>query len=64
MGIIFFFSLGLAAALILVGMLFVMTKRILVRRQRFAAVTGYLPYISSLVITILGIFMIKRSIVF
>jgi ABC-type nickel/cobalt efflux system permease component RcnA len=64
MGIIFFFSLGLAAALILVGMLFVMTKRILAGGRRFAAVTRYLPYASSLVITILGIFMIKSSVVF
>jgi ABC-type nickel/cobalt efflux system permease component RcnA len=59
LGIIFLFSLGLASALILVGMVIVTTKRLLLKRRRFAAVAAYVPYVSSLLITFLGVLMIQ-----
>ena len=61
MGIIFFFSLGLAAALILTGMLLVLTRRLLGRNRGFALIEEYLPRASSLFIIALGILMIKSS---
>jgi ABC-type nickel/cobalt efflux system permease component RcnA len=61
MGIIFFFSLGLAAALILTGTLLVLTRRMLGRNRGFALIEEYLPRASSLFIMALGILMIKSS---
>ena len=58
MGIIFLFSLGLASALILVGMAIVFTKRLLQGQRRLGFIVGFLPYISSLFITGLGVLMI------
>jgi ABC-type nickel/cobalt efflux system permease component RcnA len=58
MGIIFLFSLGLAFALILVGMVIVFTRRILGGQRRLGFIVGYLPYISSLFITGVGVLMI------
>ncbi|MDR2103368.1 MAG: sulfite exporter TauE/SafE family protein [Treponema sp.] len=58
MGIILFFSMGLAFALILVGMVIVFTKRILTGQKGLASIAAYIPYVSSLVITVLGILMV------
>jgi ABC-type nickel/cobalt efflux system permease component RcnA len=57
MGIIFLFSLGLAFALILVGMIIVFTKRLLQGQRKLGLIVGYLPYVSSLFITGLGVLM-------
>jgi ABC-type nickel/cobalt efflux system permease component RcnA len=59
LGIIFLFSVGLAAALILVGIAIVLTKRLLLRQRRLAGVAQYIPYLSSLLITALGVLMIQ-----
>jgi ABC-type nickel/cobalt efflux system permease component RcnA len=59
LGIIFLFSVGLAAALILVGIAIVLTKRLLLRQRRIAGVAQYIPYVSSLLITALGVLMIQ-----
>ncbi|MDR1970407.1 MAG: sulfite exporter TauE/SafE family protein [Treponema sp.] len=64
MGIIFIFSLGLALALILVGMIIVFTKGLLVRQKKLGFAARYVPYISSLVITFLGLLMIRSSLKF
>jgi ABC-type nickel/cobalt efflux system permease component RcnA len=58
MGIIFLFSLGLAFALILLGMIVVLTKRLVTGQKRLGFIAGYFPYISSLFITGLGVLMI------
>jgi ABC-type nickel/cobalt efflux system permease component RcnA len=58
MGIILFFSMGLAFALILVGMAIVFTKRLLTGQKRFRFFIAYVPYISSLFITLLGVLMV------
>jgi ABC-type nickel/cobalt efflux system permease component RcnA len=58
MGIILFFSMGLAFALIMVGMVIVFTKRLLTGKKRLAALITYIPYVSSLFITLLGVLMV------
>jgi ABC-type nickel/cobalt efflux system permease component RcnA len=58
MGIILLFSVGLAFALIMMGMVVVATKRLLTGQKRLSAVINYLPYISSLFITLLGVLMV------
>jgi ABC-type nickel/cobalt efflux system permease component RcnA len=61
MGIILFFSLGLAFALILVGMIIVFTKGLLARQGKLGFAARCVPYISSLVITLLGLLMFRGS---
>ncbi|MDR3160945.1 MAG: sulfite exporter TauE/SafE family protein [Spirochaetaceae bacterium] len=58
MGIIFLFSLGLAFALLLVGMIIVFTKRLISGQRRLGRIAAFLPYLSSLLITGLGVLMI------
>jgi ABC-type nickel/cobalt efflux system permease component RcnA len=58
MGIILFFSMGLALALILVGMVIVFSKGLLRGQKGLAGIAAYIPYVSSLVITILGVLMV------
>jgi sulfite exporter TauE/SafE len=62
MGLILFFSLGLAFALVMVGMIIVTTKRLLTGRKGLSRIIQYLPYISSLFITLLGILMVTGNI--
>jgi ABC-type nickel/cobalt efflux system permease component RcnA len=62
MGLILFFSLGLAAALVMVGMIIVTTKRLLTGRKGLSRVINYLPYISSLFIILFGILMVTGNI--
>jgi sulfite exporter TauE/SafE len=62
MGLILFFSLGLAFALVMVGMIIVTTKRLLTGRKGLSRIINYLPYISSLFITLLGILMVRGNI--
>jgi ABC-type nickel/cobalt efflux system permease component RcnA len=57
MGIILFFSMGLALALILVGMIIVFTRKALSGRRRMAGLAALLPYGSALFIGVLGILM-------
>ncbi|MDR2028775.1 MAG: sulfite exporter TauE/SafE family protein [Treponema sp.] len=58
MGIILLFSMGLASALIIVGMIIVATKRLLTGQKRLSLVIAFFPYISSLFITLLGVLMV------
>jgi sulfite exporter TauE/SafE len=59
MGIILLFSMGLAFALILVGMIIVATKRLLTGQKRLSMLISCFPYISSLFITLLGVLMVR-----
>jgi ABC-type nickel/cobalt efflux system permease component RcnA len=58
MGIILLFSMGLAFALIIVGMIIVATKRLLTGQRRLSLIIACFPYISSLFITLLGVLMV------
>ncbi|MDR2363433.1 MAG: sulfite exporter TauE/SafE family protein, partial [Spirochaetaceae bacterium] len=58
MGIILLFSMGLAFALIIVGMIIVATKRLLTGQRRLSLVIACFPYVSSLFITLLGVLMV------
>jgi ABC-type nickel/cobalt efflux system permease component RcnA len=58
MGIILLFSMGLAFALIIVGMIIVATKRLLTGQKQLSLVIACFPYISSLFITLLGVLMV------
>jgi sulfite exporter TauE/SafE len=62
MGLILFFSLGLAFALVMVGMIIVSTKRLLTGRKGMSRIINYLPYISSIFIALLGILMVMGNI--
>lgn len=61
MTVILLFSVGLAAALVLMGMVVVLTKNYVAKKSGLRIVTAYFPYLSSLFITVLGFFMIKSS---
>jgi hypothetical protein len=51
--------MGLAFALIIVGMIIVATKRLLTGQKRLSLLISCFPYISSLFITLLGILMVR-----
>jgi ABC-type nickel/cobalt efflux system permease component RcnA len=55
MALVVAFSLGLAAVLTVVGLLFVKGSRIVQRVPRLTAWGRYLPVASALVITVLGV---------
>jgi nickel/cobalt exporter len=59
--LIFFFSLGLAAALIITGMSLVAARRLLRRNRGFAFAESFLPRASALCIAALGALMIRSS---
>ena len=55
MALVVAFSLGLAAVLTVVGLLFVKGSRIVQRTPRLTAWGRFLPVASALVITVLGV---------
>lgn len=54
LALIFAFSLGLAAILMVIGMLFVHGSRLLERTPRSSSLLPFLPVLSAIVITIIG----------
>ena len=63
MGIVLFFSIGLSVALIAIGVVIVLTKKILSGQGWFAGISRAIPYVSSAYITGLGIYMIVKLVI-
>ncbi|MBQ9238716.1 MAG: sulfite exporter TauE/SafE family protein [Treponema sp.] len=62
MGIIVLFSMGLAFALIAIGTIIVLTKRVMARQKKLAAIMNVVPYVSSLFVSFLGLLMIRSAV--
>jgi nickel/cobalt transporter (NicO) family protein len=60
--IVFAFSTGLAAALVLVGTMIVMSNRVMEKSRYYQKISGLIPYLSALFLVGIGSYMIIRSI--
>ncbi len=62
LGVVFAFSAGLAAALVLIGVLIVFSGKLAAKTRHYKKIAGLLPYISALFLIGIGLYMILRSI--
>ncbi|MDC7127406.1 MAG: sulfite exporter TauE/SafE family protein, partial [Spirochaetales bacterium] len=60
-GITFAFSAGLAAALVLVGTLIVLSSKIIEKTNSYKKIADFIPYLSALFLMGIGLYMILRS---
>ncbi len=64
LGIVFAFSTGLAAALVLIGMTIVFSNKLISGTSGYRKIAGFLPYFSALFLIGLGVYMIINNIGF